>query len=258
MTWGMVAVGAGTAIAGVVGANKASKSASRAAAQQQAAMQQDLAFRKQIYEDEKAFRDPIRNYLKGLALAPGSLDYDINKAMIERQVGDARRGIDQELAAGGMEGTGLGVSRRLGLGLGRAKALSQAWASGVARKRELAAALLGKADVNGAANGVSQATGAMAGAYGDQARRAAAAEAAGWSAAGQGLGAALSAWGKRGIAPPQGTVTPAGVTETIPVSGAGTQADTMNGLGFDWTQPGMTQNVPGETSAEWDSYGGGW
>lgn len=246
-------VGAATVVAGVYQGIESNRTARRGQDTQRDLMSQDLAFRQQMYEDEKAFRDPIRNYLKGLVMAPGSLDYDTNKAQIEGQVADARRGIDQELAASGMEGTGLGASRRLGLGLTRAKALSQAWASGMARKRELAAALLGHANPAAAANGVSQARAGLAGVYGDQARQAAAAANAGWGAAAKGLGSILSAYQKDDA--------DEDITDTIPVTGR-TPSDSMNSLGFDWTQPGIVQPTGGSgypTSSGWeDSFGSGW
>lgn len=252
-------VGAATVVAGVYQGIESNRTARRGQDTQRDLMSQDLAFRQQMYEDEKAFRDPIRNYLKGLVMAPGSLDYDTNKAQIERQVVDARRGINEELAASGMEGTGLGASRRLGLGLTRAKALSQAWASGMARKRELAAALLGQANPAAAANGVSQARAGLAVVYGDQARQAAAAANAGWGAAAQGLGSILSSYQNGGAF--NGAANAEGITDTIPVTGR-TPSDSMNGLGFDWTQPGIVQPMGGGMDPvsydQPETYGSGW
>lgn len=243
-------IGAATVVAGVYQGIQSNKTARRAQDAQRSAFDQDLAFRQQIYEDEKGFRDPIRNYLKGLVMAPGSLDYDLNKAHIEGQVSDARRGIEEQLAQSGMEGTGLGASRRIGLTLARGKALSAAYATGLARKRDLAAALLGQANPGAAANGVSQARAGLAGMYGQQAGQAAGAAGAGWAAAAQGLGSILSAYQTQGV-------NASGITETIPVNGASAPIDQNTAL----MQPGIVQAGGGGTLDPWESgqaYGSGW
>jgi hypothetical protein len=194
MTWVTAGVGVGTAVIGAVSSNKASKKAKSAQSQQMQMLQADLAFRRKIYEEEKAFRDPLRNKLRDEVMQEGSLDYGLKKANIETQYGNAAREMTEEAARSGTTGSNLESGRRVSLALSKAKTLSQAWAEGVGQRRAALAALMSSANPMAAAGGVSDATRGIAGAYGDIAAGHASSAAAGWNAVASGLGSALGAW----------------------------------------------------------------
>lgn len=191
-------------------ANKASKKASAAQAQQQRQYEEDKAFRMKIYNEEVARRDKAEAPLWAeVNQSPGAF-YAKYAGDVNQRFDNAGRAIDEQVASQKMQGSGLESALKQGNELERAKTLSRAWQQGLADRRSLAAALAGRTDTNNAANGVSNATDRMGAFWGQQAGQWGQQAAAGWATAGQALSNGYSVmkdWYKAQNPPPSATPT---------------------------------------------------
>lgn len=133
--------------------------------------QQDLDFRRSMYNYERSMTDPIRKQLTSEALSGTPLDYAMNAAAIKKQYTAVGRRMMNMGYGAGIAGSGVDLARQQGLQLGQASDLADAWAKGMQAKRSLSQNLLGYGmqAVQGAAAGQSASSQALAGTYGQQA-----------------------------------------------------------------------------------------
>ena len=135
-------VGGSSLFSAGIGASSSSKAASaqeEAMAQERAAREKDLAFRQQMYNEEKAFYDPMRNQLRTMAMGNQSIGYTQNAAEIKKQYADALRGITGQ---GGVTNGLAGGAGRQAM-FGQAQDLTKAYDAGQLAKLNLQQSFLG-------------------------------------------------------------------------------------------------------------------
>ena len=251
MTWAAVGVGAVSLVGGMVQWNQASKKQKGALNAQMSAEQANLAFQQQIYDEEKAFNDPMRNQLREQVLSDDPLYYAQMRDQISKNYGLAERGQEAAASRNGTLGSGFNSGSTRSLLLSQAGDLSRAWQSGMANKNQLALNMLGQDKRMGAAAGVGQAYQGMANVNGQNAAMYGQAAQAGYSSAMQGLVGAITAYGTRGE----------GSGASVPDrSGEQRARDSQLGLGPSPINPvNMTpQNPFSGSSAGWGNGAGQW
>ena len=133
----------GTALAGsgmaASSAKKAGSMQERAMAQQAAAAQADLDFRKKVFQDEKAFIQPVREKVRTAALSDRPLGYDQSSGEIKKQYSDTLR----NLGAGGNFNSGLAGGAGRQAMFGQAQDLTKAYDAGQLAKLNLQQSFLG-------------------------------------------------------------------------------------------------------------------
>lgn len=142
--YGSAVPGVGTAVGAVVGgaiglvgglfggmgASRARKQEAKRAAK---VANEDLAFRKKIYEDEKRLYGPIKERLVGEAMSSEPLDYAQISARIRQNYANALRQLN--------ETSGIGASRNQGARLKMATELAGAYGQGLTNRRNLGLAV---------------------------------------------------------------------------------------------------------------------
>lgn len=124
---------------GASSAKKAGSMQERAMAQQAAAAQADLEFRKKLAADEKAFIQPVREKVRTAALSDRPLGYDQSSGEIKKQYSDTLR----NLGAGGNFNSGLAGGAGRQAMFGQAQDLTKAFDAGQLAKLNLQTSFLG-------------------------------------------------------------------------------------------------------------------
>jgi hypothetical protein len=215
----MMAASAGVgALTSAFSGARASREARREAAKQEALQQQDLELRKRMYEEEKAYVQPIREALTAEAMSDEPLDY----AQIAAQVKDNYAAAKRRLSAtpGGLSNAAL-----QGANLSEASALAGAYAQGKAARRALRSTLLSKDATAALGSNVAAGHGQQASAAGQRAAAQEAAARESWSNVARGLGSAATLYGSRPAtinASEPNTYFPIGGSRAIPTVPMGT------------------------------------
>jgi len=124
---------------GASSAKKAGSMQERAMAQQAAAAQADLDFRKKLAADEKAFVQPVREKVRTAALSDRPLGYDQSSGEIKKQYSDVIRNV----TAGGNFNSGLAGGAGRQAMFGQAQDLTKAYDAGQLAKLNLQTQFLG-------------------------------------------------------------------------------------------------------------------
>lgn len=125
-----------TLVSAGIGASSSSKAASaqeEAMAQERASREKDLAFRQQMYNEEKAFTQPMRDQLKAMATGNQSIGYAQNSGQIKKQYADALR----NLTGQGSVNSGLAGGAARQAEFGEAQDLSKVYDEGVMKRLSL-------------------------------------------------------------------------------------------------------------------------
>ena len=187
-------VGGSSLVSAGIGASSSSKAASaqeEAMAQERAAREKDLAFRQQMYNEEKAFYDPMRNQLRTMAMGNQSIGYTQNAAEIKKQYADALRGITGQ---GGVTNGLAGGAGRQAM-FGQAQDLSKTYDEGVMKRMALLQGIGMGGNQLQYGTHVGGAFENMAGMYGNRATMYGNLAAAGSAAAGQAISSGISGLG---------------------------------------------------------------
>lgn len=192
MTMAMI-MGGSAAISGGMGmasSSKAAKQQDRAMAQEAAAREKDLAFRQQMYQEEKAFYDPMRQELRSMAMSKDPIGYAKTSSEIKKQYSDALRNIT---AMGGNSGLAGSAGRQAQFG--QAQDLTKAYDEGVQKRLALLQGMgMGGNQLQYGTN-VSSGMENMAGMYGNRATMYGNLAASGAAAAGQAISSGMGAIG---------------------------------------------------------------
>ena len=89
MAWVPIAIAAVGALSSMKSGKDAADAAGQATAAQTAAMNAQLDFNKQVYQDQKNTYGPLANKLVSESMQPGSLDWNVNKGAIESNYANA-------------------------------------------------------------------------------------------------------------------------------------------------------------------------
>jgi len=142
MTAAALILGGTTLASAGIGASSAKKAGSmqeRAMAQQAAAAQADLDFRRKVYQDEKAFTQPVREKVRTAALSDRPLGYDQSSGEIKKQYSDVIRNV----TAGGNFNSGLAGGAGRQAMFGQAQDLTKAFDAGQLARLNLQTQFLG-------------------------------------------------------------------------------------------------------------------
>lgn len=182
---GTAAISAG---GGIASSSKAAKQQDRAMAQEAAAREKDLAFRQQMYQEEKAFYDPMRQELRSMAMSKDPLGYNQLASNIRKNYSDVLRGI-------GPSNSGLAGSAGRQAQFSQAQDLTKAYDEGLMKRMALLQGIgMGGNQLQYGMN-VSGGMENMAGMYGNRATMYGNLAAAGAQAAGQAISSGLGAIG---------------------------------------------------------------
>ena len=187
-------VGGSSLFSAGIGASSSSKAASaqeEAMAQERAAREKDLAFRQQMYNEEKAFTQPMRDQLKAMATGNQSIGYAQNSGQIKKQYADALRGITGQ---GGVTNGLAGGAGRQAM-FGQAQDLTKAYDEGVMKRMALLQGIGMGGNQLQYGTHVGGAMENMAGMYGNRSTMYGNLAAAGSAAAGQAISSGVSAMG---------------------------------------------------------------
>lgn len=223
----VIAAGIGAA-ASLYGSSKAKKSADSAMRQQQDMFQQDLAWRKMLYDHYQNVYGPIEQQMAKEALSTEPLGYAQQAQAIETQAGEARRSLGESMAQRGLSGSGLDVGSLAGLAAAEVGAKSKAYAEGIDRRRNLAMGMLAKDPSVALGQNVSGGFGRLGDLYGQYGQLYNQATLGGYQAAGQALSGIASYLASRPEAP-AGSKLPA--PETVPVPQPQLQPEMPIGMG---------------------------
>ena len=134
--WG-TAIGAGVgAIAGFLGGKSADKKAEAAKRERKMYGEQNMAMNRELFEQEKRIMRPIKERLGAEAMSSQPLDYAQISARIRQNYANALRQLN--------ETSGIGASRNQGARLKMATELAGAYGQGLANRRNLGLALMGR------------------------------------------------------------------------------------------------------------------
>jgi hypothetical protein len=158
------ALGAG---ASLIGGGKAQSSADDASRRQEAMQQQDLAFRQQVYNDQKQLYGPLQQRLVAMANSDQPLNWGQISGQIANQYSDAVRQVNQ----GGGQGQygGLKYDRLTKLGLSHATGRVSAYNQGLMNRLNLGLSVSGQNQMMGAASMYAQGMSQASQTYGQQA-----------------------------------------------------------------------------------------
>lgn len=138
----------------------------QAMTQQELMQQQDMAFRRQVYENERALTMPQRQRLQSMAMSDEPLYYGQNAAQINRQFDQADR-TSNYLNYGTNMNFGQNTAQLQANALQRRQALSGAYQQGLQNRTALLTQSAGMGNPLGAAQGVGQAYQGAANMYGN-------------------------------------------------------------------------------------------
>jgi hypothetical protein len=192
------AVGAAGILVSAYQANQAQGAARDAANRQQEAMDRDMAFRQQQYQDYLNMYDkPLLEPLREKAQSEGPLNIGPNWAKIQTGFDDAGRNLERYMAKTGNLGSGLDRSSRATLESGRVASLADAWSKGLQSRDDLRMRLaaIGR-QMPQQAGAVMEGNANQGAFWGGRMGQAAGAAAAGWQGVGAGLGTLGQIWGK--------------------------------------------------------------
>ena len=159
-----------TKVYSAVSAKKASDQANRGfeenANTQLGLENQRQRFAEKQYADQEARFGPLWNKAISEAKSTEPLDYAENAAQINKGYGKAARDINALNYGTGMVNSGLAGAQTQGRALNRQQDLASAYQTGLTNRRNLASALLGRDQTMAAGQGVQNAMGSRANAYG--------------------------------------------------------------------------------------------
>lgn len=173
---------------GMSSSSKAAKQQESAMAQEAAAREKDLAFRQKMYQEEKAFYDPMRQELRSMAMSKDPLGYNQLASNIRKNYSDVLRGI-------GPSNSGLAGSAGRQAQFSQAQDLTKAYDEGLMKRMALLQGMgMGGNQLQYGTN-VSAGMENMAGMYGNRATMYGNLAAAGSQAAGQAISSGIGAMG---------------------------------------------------------------
>ena len=182
MTW----LAVGTMVVGAYNANQSGKAAGKAADQQSAMYQQDLASRQAFQNQQQQMYGPLEQKMVEMASSNQPLYYGQMSGAIQGNYDQAQRGLNTQMAMRGMSGSGLQGAQSTGLEMGRAGALSGAFQQGLQARTALGMNVLQRYNPLANQQNMQQGLGQMGGFYGQQEQRFDQAAAQGWGMVGQG------------------------------------------------------------------------
>ena len=153
--------------ASLVGGGKAASAADDASRRQEAMQQQDLAFRQQVYNDQKSLYGPLQQRLVNMANSDQPLNWGQVSGQIANQYSDAVRQVNQ----GGGQGQygGLKYDRLTKLGLAHATGRVSAYNQGLMNRLNLGLSVSGQNQIMPAASMYAQGMSQASATYGQQA-----------------------------------------------------------------------------------------
>lgn len=187
--------GVATAVVGGVGiasslygASKNAKAQSKAMGQQERMAQQDLDFRRGMYNRYLGLYGPVEEQLAKEAQSSQPLDYEQNQAQIKQQYANALRNIGTNMGMRGIAGSGLDIGAMRGAALGQAGELSGAYAQGLMNRRNLGLGLTSRNQIMQSGMNTGAGFQNMSNMYGNRSDQYGRASAAGWNNLGTSLG----------------------------------------------------------------------
>lgn len=244
----VAAAAAITAGAALYGANKNSKAGSAAMDAQKNMFMQDLGFRREQYDRYLREFGPIEDLLTKEARSEEPLDYGAGLSNLERNYASARRGLASSVYSRGIAGSGLDQGLQRDMAIGMANGKSNLYLEGLKNRRALGLSLLNHNPLTGAANGVSNALGGLAGFYGNQANLFNGAAGAGYKAAGDAISGLARWWASQPQSTPETTMP---TTTQQSLGGLGDRPST------DYTSNDWTSALNGPASTNNDPWGAG-
>ena len=136
--WGAVIGGAIGAIGGAIGGGRADREKKRRQQEAERLAKEDMELRKRMYAYEMEMSEPIRRRLTGEAMSDQPLDYGLMSSRIRKNYSDAIRRLSEDT------GSGLSAGRAQAARLSQATELAGAYQQGLANRRNLGVALLGR------------------------------------------------------------------------------------------------------------------
>lgn len=136
--WGTAIGGAIGLVGGAISGGKADKEKKRQQAEAQKMAREDMNLRKEMYGYEREMTEPLRRKLTGEALSDQPLDYGLISSRIRKNYSDAIRRLSEDT------GSGLSAGRAQAARLSQATELAGAYQQGLANRRNLGVALLGR------------------------------------------------------------------------------------------------------------------
>ena len=178
----------------MIGGNRAASAAEDAARRQEAMAQQDLNFRREVYNQQQALYGPLQQRLVALANSDQPLNWAQVSGQISNQYSDQVRQINQ-MGGQGQYG-GLKYDRLAKLGLANATGKVAAYNQGLLNRLNLGTQLLGagQSATMGAAQMYAQGMGNQSQVYGQQAATFGSAAANAYASAGNSVGNSIATY----------------------------------------------------------------